>query len=261
MNNWINAKDLFGNNYKAAALGEYEDILSLIKQLIEISDEAVQCRECLNFSSHNGVCYLFAKSIIDYTKMAYDNLVLGHFFATNMVIRNIVENNVCLDIILNDEKQELWKYYLVQSYRKTIIKAKGKLALECEEIFKKICLDFNISNDFIEKENKKKAYIDLPYGWTYKINNQFSFKGLCDLVDMREYDDFKMMSEYSHGTSIYQKMGGSTGIEHIMNMLSCMYAGLCKLVAMYCREFTEDDFDIVAEEIEEIFLDSVAKME
>lgn len=73
---------------------------------------------------------------------------------------------------------------------------------------------------------------------------------MCNLVNSSDYDDFRMMSEYSHGTSIYQKMGGNISIEYIMSMISSVYVGLYRLVTMYCWDCAEDSFDRVAEKIE-----------
>ena len=74
--------------------------------------------------------------------MVHDNIILGHFDATKMFVRAIMENNVCLDIIQCYEKEELWKYYLVQSYR-NLIMCSGK-ELEADELnfLNKIYLDY-----------------------------------------------------------------------------------------------------------------------
>lgn len=252
---WINSKDLFCNDDKAMVLCEYTREIFLIRKFIEIADKGVRSRVTRELASFEGICYLFAKSIVDYAKMAYDNMLLGHFYSTHMIIRTMIENNVCFEIILNNKSEGLWKYYFVQSYRNTVMKAERGISEGNKEILEKMYHDFNISKDFIEKRGEKKAYIDMNYGWTYKINKIFTFSSLCDLVNRKEYDDFSMMSEYSHGTSIYQKIGGSIFGEHIMTMISSIYVGICRLVMMYCLEYVEEEFDEVAEELEGVFCD------
>lgn len=252
MKDWINTDKLFCNDYKSVVLCEYTKELFLLKEFIEISEKAVRCKENSSWHSYEGICYMFARSVIEYAKMAYDNIILGHFFATHMIIRTMIENNVCLDIIFNDEKEELWKYYFVQSYRDSVIQAKEGLSQKDKEFILQMYSDYGIDSEFYEKRGGRKPYIDLKYGWTYKVNlkKEFSVKGVCNLVNAGDYDDFRMMSEYSHGTSIYQKMGGSISIEHIMSMISSIYVGLYRLVTMFCWNYTEDSFDIVAEKIE-----------
>lgn len=253
--NWINTDDLFCDEYRAVMMCEYTHELSLLQQLIKIADDCVAQKRTNNTFSFEGICYIFARSIVDYAKMAYDNLLLGHFYATNMITRTIVENNVCFDIILNDGKKELWKYYLVQSYKNSVTKPKGGMSDKSIEILKEMYTDLDIESTFIEMRGEKKPYIDLPYGWTYKINRRFNFEGVCDLVNKNDYNDFKMMSTYSHGTAIHLKISGMASMDHIMNMISSIYIGLYRLVTMYCWDCVDESFDVVTDEIESIIYD------
>lgn len=58
-----------------------------------------------------------------------------------MIERVLIENIVCMDIIVNHEKEELWKYYLIQSfndyekYGKNTIKEFCKLTKIDKEFF------------------------------------------------------------------------------------------------------------------------------
>lgn len=234
--------------------------MSLIKHLIEIADKSIYLKRTDNTWSYEGICYLFARSIVAYSKMAYDNMILGHFDSANMIMRVIIENNVCLDIILRNSDIELWKYYLVHSYKNSITRTGEELDDSEKSFLKEIYSDYNIEKEFIEKSKKKEtgkpyAYIDRNYGWTYKINKDFSFAGLCNLVDGCDYMGFKMMSKYSHGTSIHLKIGSSTSIDSIMNMVSSLYIGLYRLITMYCENEVESDFYDVTEKLENIIND------
>lgn len=117
---FINKRNLYGNEDNACALCEYQREVKLIKRLINISEKAVEQQTVESTESKEGICHSFAKTIIDYSKMAYDNVILGNFHAVKMINRSILENVVFLDIITNND--ELWKYYLVYSYRNTIYK-------------------------------------------------------------------------------------------------------------------------------------------
>ena len=118
-----------------------------MKKLIEITEQSIERKKRSDTFSFDGICYLFAKSIVGYAKSAFDNMLLGHFDEALMITRAIIENNVCLDIILRYEKQGLWKYYLVQSYRNTVRcgKVLRKEHLKC---FDELCERYNISEVF-----------------------------------------------------------------------------------------------------------------
>lgn len=258
MNNIVNKDSLFCDEYRALTLLEYPKELALVKQLIELVAFAVESNKPDNTWSHDGICHMFAKSIADYLKMSYDNLQLGHFYATQMIFRTIVENIVCLDVIMRHPEHELWKYYLVQSYRSTLLSTGSKVKEKEEKFFEEIYADYGIEAAFLEKTKKNHsqrpfAYIDRDYGWTYKINSNFTFSGMCDLVDKREYKDFKHMSMYAHGTSIHLKISGFATMDNMMNMLSFYYYSLNRLVAMYCTKTIESTFYTAIDKLERIF--------
>ena len=84
----IDKDDLYGDKYNAFVLCEYTREMKLIKRLIEIAEAGVSKKSTYDTWSFDGVCYQFAKTIVDYSKMAYDNLVLGHFHATTLTPGN-----------------------------------------------------------------------------------------------------------------------------------------------------------------------------
>ena len=253
----INKRGLFGNIYNAVALCEYENELKLLKKLINISGKAMEMIGHPNTWSHKGVCHLFAKTIIDYSKMAYDNVLLGHFHAANMISRSILENLVCLDVIVSNEELELWKYYWVYSYRETIHKSGKTPPQDQLDLLQSLYKDLNISEDFYIKQGEnKKAYIQKPYGWTYKINTnkQFTFENICKLVDSSaEYHGFSLLSDYSHGTSFYMKMHSSVFVGDVMAMFVNLYISLYRMVTIYCWDCAGNNFDKISCELEEIF--------
>lgn len=124
MNTEIIEDQLFGNTENAFVLFEYRKELDLLKDFIEYAEDAVECNKTESMDSSEGICYAFAKSIIGYAKMIYDNILIGHFDSARMIIRAMIENNVHLDILFNNPEEELWKYYLVYSYRHSLIRIK-----------------------------------------------------------------------------------------------------------------------------------------
>lgn len=253
----IDKRKLYGNEYNAFALCEYQVELKLIKRLINVAEKGIEQTVPFNTWSYEGICYSFAKTIVDYSKMAYDNIILGHFHGTNMIIRSILENLVFLDIIVSNQELELWKYYLVQSYRDTIYKS-GRRPTKTElQRLEELYLSHQISDDFYLKQgDSKKAYIQKPYGWTYKINpnKEFTFEKICDLVDSSsEYSGFRLMSDYSHGTSFYMKMHSSVFVGDMMIMFVNMYINLYRMITIYCWDKVDEEFDYISDELECIF--------
>ena len=225
---------LFHDKYREVILCEFQQELALVRQLIEIAEECVRSNKPADTWSHDGFCHLFAKSIIDYAKMAYDNMQLGHFFATHMIFRTMIENCVCMDVIQRYPEHELWKYYLVKSYRDALKSTGDEINADDQVFLEGMHTDYGIEEEFYiksKKQNSKKpfAYIDRDYGWTYKVNTNFTFSGLCNLIDQREYKDFKLMSMYSHGTAIHLKIGSFASMDHIFNIISFFLSILAQM--------------------------------
>lgn len=248
---------MYGNEWNACALCEYQREVKLIRKLINIAEKAIEKPLTINTWSYDGICHSFAKTIVDYSKMAYDNVLLGHFHAVKMINRSILENLVCLDLIIHNE--DLWKYYCVYSYRSTIYKSKRIPEQKELDMLQKFYKDLDIQEDFYTKQpGRKKAYIQEPYGWTYKINESknFTFQNICKLIDENgevEYHGFQMLSEYSHGTSFYMKMFSSVFVCDMMSMFIDMYINLYRMVTIYCWDSVDDAFDDVTDGLEYIF--------
>ena len=271
MNGIINKRALFGDEYRALGLCEFQKEIPIIKQLIKLSADAVNKQKPSNSWTYDGVCYLFAKSIVDSLIMAYDNMILGHFYATQMIMRTVVENSICLNVLQRFSEHELWKYYLIQSFYDGI-KIPGKHRTERDKKdFDELCEEYEIPEEFLIKSKKNGskepyAYIDKPYGWTYPVNdnNNFTFSAICNLVTPRDYADFKLMSMYSHGTSLYLKISGMASVDHIVSTISLFYYNIHKLVASYCpdsvptkfynlMQYLEDSLENYIKESEEYF--------
>lgn len=254
MSTVVNKRNLFCDDLNAAIISEYSRELALLRRLIKMAENAVETTEDRNTWSYEGICQMFANSVVSYAKMAHDNMILGHLNATNMVLRVLIENSVFFELIYCNEKEELWKYYMVQSYRDTVIRGHEGATLKDLDFWEDMCQRYNIDKEFLEKGKRKRAYIDENYGWTYKVNKKefFNFRGLCNLVDTKEYLGFELMSQYSHGTSIATKLSSSATMDKIMSMIVTIYIALYRLVTLYCWGCVDDSFDGVAEKIESI---------
>ena len=254
---FIDKESLYGNDYNACELCEFTRELELLKCLVDVAEQAVERKTVKNAWSFEGICHLFAKTIVNYSKAAYDNIQLGHFHSFNMICRAILENCVFLDIIISNEELELWKYYLVYSYRANIYKTDRTPKQKYLDILKDMYQYYDIDDDFyIKQEGHPNAYIRERYGWTYKINHnkQFTFENICTLIDCRaEYRGFQMMSVYSHGTSFYTKIHSPVFVDEMMTMFVNLYIELCRMVMLYCIDTVDESFDEITDEMESIF--------
>lgn len=250
-----NSDNLFCDQKRVFALCDCQTEIGMIRKMIVWVEGAIMEREPANAWSHESICHMFAKSVIDYIKAAFDNMQLGHFLAVNMIFRTIVENNICLDIMQRYQEHSLWKYYLVQQYVASMKSGGHEMTKDERDFITGIFGENEIDKIFFTKSAKKNsskpfAYIDKDYGWTYKINQNFTFRGLCNLVDDREYKEFKAMSMYSHGTAFYLKLDSFTSIDQIISMISFFYYSLNRLVLLYCTDNIDDSFFTVSDQLE-----------
>lgn len=65
------------------------------------------------------------------------------------------------------------------------------------------------------------------------------------------------MSDYSHGTAFHQKLVGSIFHENMMTLFSCIYAGIYKLVTLYCNDCVDDRFYGIAEDLQNDILPKI----
>ena len=65
------------------------------------------------------------------------------------------------------------------------------------------------------------------------------------------------MSVFSHGTNVYNKIFKDASIDRIMNLVSCLYYGLKRLVMMYSVDTVDEAFYDVIEELEGILCEYV----
>lgn len=252
----LTKKLLFGDGNNIFYIYKCKEELKDLKDMLEIIEKAILKNEPLNLMTYEGICFLFIRSIISYKKMAYDNLLLGHYETANMIFRCIVENRVCLDVMRKYNEKELWKYYLIKTCW-DVLAASGKdLSEEHFKAIENLCKEYNVESEFIVKSKKGKsqkpyAYIEKSYGWTYKVGNKnFNFAGICKLVDIQNYEEFKYMSMYSHGTSLYFKMRPPVPEESVWNLIAGIYSGLYEYALDYCGDDLDKRFWDLAEKIE-----------
>lgn len=86
------------------------------------------------------------------------------------------------------------------------------------------------------------------------LNKQFTFENICKLSDCEaEYRGFQMMSDYSHGTSLYMKMHSSVFVGDMMTLFVNLYIDLYRMVTLYCIDTIDDSFYEITEALESIF--------
>ena len=253
MNSNVMKGRLFCDELNALSLLEFKHELKLLKRIIKITEGCVEKKAVHETNTFDGVCYYIARSIVQYSKVAFDNLILGHYDACEMVNRTIIENKVILDMIYFDNTSTLWKNYIMQAHWMAK-KARGIDPAQ-DKFISDVLAESSISRTFVDKENRKKPYIEMAYGWAYERfgSKKFDFENLCKINESLDYKEFQHMSQYSHNTSFYRKVIQNSGIDRIMGLIAVIYMGMYELVTHYCDGIWDDDFDRVTWELESIF--------
>lgn len=247
-----NSMKRFENKENKIWIEDNEYRLKLIYKYICEIEKMVENEKCEDrgYSFENS-CYKIARSIIEYAKSSYDNLLLGHINTSCNIDRVILENYVVLHIIMQYKEQELWKYWIAYSYYHACDKF-GKQRETPENIidyvfFLQSELDFD--NDFLTN-----GLIEKRYGWTYKVNKNFSFKGLCDLIGKYYYEDFRYTSDYVHETSIVYKETSMSKYDEVVSIISVLFVQLKQFAELYCVDDLSEDYLEIDEMFYETFL-------
>ena len=228
---------------------EREDVL-LLKQFIDCIEALVHNAEVENKVCYEGICYLFAKSVVDSCKMAYDNILLGHLDIAKMIMRIILENMVSLDIITTYKGMELWKYYYMH-FMWNRYEEMGKGAVSRKTI-NEMCTNFNI------RSNDMKKYLKYKYGWTYPLytdtsNKKFTFHDMCNL-DLTEevYKSYNEYSGYVHGNSVLKEESKRNVSDDILDSIWSVYSiAIRPLYNIYGNEKTAEKFSELEKRLED----------
>lgn len=228
---------LFKDGRNQCKVEEYNAIFSMLYDYISVIESIVTKKKCNQTDCFEGVCYLFAESIVAYGKASFDNLVLGHFHVSNMVNRTILENFVCLNIISQFKEFDLWKYWIIHSF----YNAGKKVGIngvpdELKGKFGEMCKRYDIETDFLEFAVKKN------YGWTYKINKNFTFEGMCKLIEKYHYEDFKFESDYVHGSSLFQKVVPYSLFGSVESVISILFTYMQYFIEFYCEDLLSTEY-------------------
>ena len=227
----INIKDNLFAKSNTQALKEYDKELLLLKEIITLLSEKLEKQKVGCYESYEGVCYLFAKSVIEYCKMIYDNILLGHLETANIVSRTMIENMVLLEVIMNSNKVELWKFYYVHSEWKRIYQLYRNDPQKQKCCMDEICTPLNLSRRVLQ------GHMDETYGWTFPIGLATSFRKMCEMVNENIYAEYELLCEYAHGTSFYQKVSNKNNTQETELCISCIYyRGIVPLVRRYFGE-------------------------
>ncbi len=230
MNNSILSDKLFCNEYNMLLVSDFANLTNMIYEYIQYIDTRIQSLEPIGTNEYALGCWRFCKSIIEYAKAAWDNIYLGHFYTANIINRTIIENYISMKAVLSSEI--LWQYWRVHSCYNTPRKYADNE--ECENhlghIYDRICKRYNIDQDFLNPK-----VIRRDYSWIYPIQkHNYSFKTLCEIVDPDVYEDYRMLCEFTHGVSFFQKDSYYSTESSYINMLSTLFVYTQYTFHTYC---------------------------
>lgn len=244
----------FKNLYNIEKLDNYNELINCLKEYIKISEKYILEKETLYSETYEGVCSLFATSIIEYAKEWYDNVIMGHFHSASMINRGIIENYVCFKLISEYRQEELWKYWLIHSFNHIpYIFGEKEMPLDIKGYFNFICDKINIDKEFLDK------YIHKNYGWAYKFTKKFSFYNLCKLIDKRIYNDYRIVCEYVHGTNVLQKRTPFMFNVSLLSMFSMLVVYLDLFIVSYCVENLDSYYVVLRDALYDIIKEEMNK--
>ena len=240
---------LFGNDYNSAMMLEYKFLLDPLREYVACVENCISKLPDAESESFDNVCKMFANTMLEYAKATIDNILIGHVKAANILNRTIIENYVCLKAIIEHEEKMVWKYWLVHSFYNTPRKYGNEtLPDRLRNNFLRMCSRLDIEAEFLEKK-----IIEKNYGWLWKVTNNFTFKGVCNLINSDAYDDYKLTSEFSHGTSFFQKIYSFTMDSSVINMISIVYLYLYLLMTSCFPKLIDNQFWKCDAKLEKLF--------
>ena len=243
MNNIIDLAKLFGNEINACRIDDCAQIADLVRKYITRIDKYIESFNPYKENHYKNTCYLFLRSIVDYAKASSDSFYLGHFSTTNIINRTIIENYVCLKALLQHEI--LWKYWYVHSLYNTPLKYvddPSEVDEKLIQIWKSKCDEYEVDPAFIKIIRK-------DYSWVYPVCKDTNFKALCDIISPGTHSDYKMMCEFTHGTSFFQKEDPHTFISSQLNSLSILFTYVYLALVDYCPNFFDKEADSLEQKI------------
>lgn len=221
----------FYNSENLEAVYDHRELIDELGHYIHIIDKYYS-------SSHEFLCKddqkmirLFTSALLEYSKEAYNSVLRGNFYAAAMLNRAMIENYVCLRIVLDHPEKELWKYWEVHSYMKAV-KRKNLPELEVELL--KFCEKSGVDPSLL----KKREFNDSK-GWLLPVTRQLSMKSLCSLVDPAIYEDYQDLCDFVHGISLFQKQMTFTFYDTVIPM----FYRLFEYIACFSETCFADDLD------------------
>lgn len=200
------------------AVYDFKELLNKIKEYILLLEEYIDEERFLHKTeTYEETCFLFKKAIVEYAKEGFNCILTGSFYAVNMINRSMIENYVCYYLVTKHRDLELWKYYRIHSYFVKMYQH-DNIKLQLDNRFNAILKNYDIDKSILNTKDFRRNY-----GWTFLLGKNLSFRDLAESVDSTLYEDFKFLSDYSHGVSLLQKQGTFTFYQTILPMYFRFY--------------------------------------
>lgn len=176
--------------------------------------------------SYEWTINLWTEYILELSKEAFNNIIIGNFFSLGSLNRTIIESYVYSYCIKHFKDQKLWESWISHNINKK--------------------LD-NGFTDKIEKASIKEAFSKFK-SYNYKRgdnewlrdvisknkNKRISFRDVCNLVQSKEksikniYWNYQRMCDYVHGTDLFIKVFGFTFYETYYQLIFIMFEYIFK---------------------------------
>lgn len=176
--------------------------------------------------SYQWTINLWTQHILELSKEAINNIIIGNFFSLGSLNRTIIECFVYSYCIKHFEEEKLWESWIYYNINKKL-----------ENKF----LDNSYRGDIILTLNKLKSCRNKKgeNEWLRDVvpkhkNKRISFRDICDLVQSKEknikyiYKNYQEMCDYVHGTDLTIKLFNFMFYDIYYPMILIMFEYLSK---------------------------------
>lgn len=204
-----------------------KEIVKIIRLFVDEVDKGL--RPCFigRMFSYQWIINLWTEHVLELSKEAMNNIIIGNFFSLGSLNRTIIECYVYSYCIKNFKEEKLWETWVSHNINKNL--SKYRFPDSTEKEFAKETFSKFKSHDIKKGENEWLRDVIQ----THK-NKRISFKDICNLVESKEenmkniYSDYQKMCDYVHGTDLSVKWLNFTFYDTYYQLIVIMFKYISK---------------------------------
>lgn len=206
-----------------------QDIVKIIKLLIDEADKDFEPSFTDGMFSYQWTINLWKEHILELSKEAVNNIIIGSFFSLGSLNRTIIECYAYSYCIKNFKEEKLWETWISHNINKKLNDKRFQDGMK---------------KDFIKETLSKFKSHSVKKGeneWLRDViqidkNKKVTFRDICNLVHSKEeninniYSDYQKMCDYVHGTDLFIKWLNFTFYDTYYQLIVIMFGYISKSV-------------------------------